>query len=165
MSQKLVVRMLVLVAVVAIARTAGAQTPMPYGVIGLETARKVAQVAIAEARKNGWMMAAAVVDSAGDLVYFERLDNTQTGSIKVAQEKARSAAQFKRPTKAFEDALVKGRMAILGLPGAIPLEGGVPLVVDGKIIGAIGVSGATSEQDGICANAGAESLETKPVKK
>ena len=126
--------------------------------VGVEVARKAATAAIAEAKKNNWMMAVAVVDTAGSLVYFERMDDTQTGSIRVAQEKARSAAQFKRPTKAFEDALVGGRQAVLALPGAIPIEGGIPLFSDDKIIGAIGVSGGNSPQDSQCAKAGADTL-------
>jgi len=139
---------------------AGAQQMSnPYGApIGVETARKLAQAAIAEGKKNGWAVAAAVVDPGGTLVYFERIDGTQNGSSEVAQAKARSAAAFKRPTKAFEEAVAGGRTAVLGLPGAIPLEGGIPLVVDGKIVGAIGVSGATSQQDGVCAKAGADLL-------
>jgi glc operon protein GlcG len=138
---------------------AGAQMSNPYGApIGVETARKLAQAAIAEGKKNGWAVAAAVVDPGGALVYFERIDGTQSGSSEVAQLKARSAAAFKRPTKAFEEAVASGRTAVLGLPGAIPLEGGIPLVIDGKIVGAIGVSGATSQQDGVCAKAGADLL-------
>ena len=129
--------------------------------VGVEVARKAATAAIAEAKKNDWMMAVAVVDTAGNLVYFERMDDTQTGSIRVSQEKARSAAQFKRPTKAFEDALVGGRQAVLALPGAIPIEGGIPLFADDKIIGAIGVSGGNSPQDSQCAKAGADTLAKK----
>jgi glc operon protein GlcG len=143
---------------------AHAQLPNAYGPsISVETARKVAATAAAEARKNGWNMAVSIVDTAGDLVYFERADNTQAGSVNVSQDKARCAARFKRPTKAFEDALVGGRQAILSLPGAIPLEGGIPLLVDGKIVGAIGVSGATSQQDGMCAQAGADTLGKAPA--
>ncbi len=141
---------------------ARAQMSNAYGPpIGVETARKAAAAAIAEAKKNGWRVAAAVVDPAGDLVYFERMDNTQVGSVRVAQEKARSSAQFKRPTKAFEDAIAGGRTVVLGLPGALPLEGGLPLLADDKIIGAVGVSGATSQQDGVCAKAGADALARK----
>lgn len=132
--------------------------------VGVEVARKAAAAAIAEAKKNGWMMAVAVVDTAGNLVYFERMDDTQSGSIRVSQEKARSAAQFKRPTKAFEDALVGGRQAVLALPGAIPIEGGIPLFADDKIIGAIGVSGGNSPQDSQCAKAGADMLAKAPAK-
>jgi glc operon protein GlcG len=138
---------------------AGAQMmPNPYGPnIGLALAKKAAAGAMAEARKNNWNMAAAVVDTAGNLVYFERMDNTQSGSIRVAQEKARTSAQFKRPSKAFEDA-VPGRQAILGLPGATPIEGGLPILSKGAIIGAIGLSGGTSPQDGQCAAAGVNAV-------
>ena len=139
-----------------------AQLSGPYALpIGLDDAKKVAAPALAEARKNGWTMAVAVVDTAGDLVYFEKMDGTQTGSVRVSQEKARSAALFKRPTKAFQDAVAAGGdgLRILGLPGAVPVEGGVPLVVAGKIVGAIGLSGGTSQQDGQCAQAGAAVLK------
>jgi uncharacterized protein GlcG (DUF336 family) len=145
------------------ARNAHAQMPNPYGPISVDTARKVADAAIAEGKKNGWNVAAAVVDSAGDLVFFERMDNTQAASMVIAQEKARTAARFKRPSKALEDALAGGRQAILALPGATPVEGGIPLVVDGKIVGAIGVSGATSAQDAQCAQAGADTLGKQPA--
>jgi glc operon protein GlcG len=144
-----------------------AQMAIPYGAaIPLETARKAATAALAEGKKNGWTVAVAVVDPGGALVYFERLDGTQNASSEVSQAKARSAAAFKRPTKAFEEALAGpagttppvGRLAILGLPGAIPLEGGIPIVLDGKIVGAIGVSGGTSAQDQQCAKAGVDAL-------
>ncbi len=134
----------------------------PYGPpVSLETAKKAAAAALAETRKNNWYMAVAVVDPAGDLVYYEKMDNTQLGSAKVAVNKARSAALFKRPTKAFQDALAGGGagLRVLGLEGAVPVEGGVPLIVDGKIIGAIGLSGDTSEHDGQCAKAGADAIQ------
>jgi glc operon protein GlcG len=139
------------------------QTPSPqapgYGAsITLETARKVAAAALAEGVKQGWTVAVAIVDPGGDLVYFERLDGTQVASSQVAQDKARTAARFKRPSKLFEEALAGGRLAILGLDGVTPLEGGIPLVIDGKIVGAIGVSGVTSQQDGVCAQAGVDAL-------
>jgi len=137
--------------------------PNPYGPnISLAMAKKAAAGALAEAKKNNWNMAAAVVDTAGNLVYFERMDNTQTGSIRVAQEKARTSAQFKRPSKAFEDA-VSGRQAILGLPGATPIEGGLPILSKGAIIGAIGLSGGTSPQDGQCAAAGVAAVGGSPT--
>lgn len=141
--------------------SAGAQT-MSYGTpITVDAARKVAAPATAEARKNQWTMAVAIVDPSGDLVYFERMDDTQVGSVDVAISKARSAARFKRPTKAFQDALAAGGegLRILALDGAIPVEGGVPLVVGGRIVGAIGVSGGTSAQDGQVAAAGAAALK------
>jgi uncharacterized protein GlcG (DUF336 family) len=135
--------------------------PQLYGFpIGLDAAKQAAAPAIAEARRNNWAMAVAIVDPAGELVYFERMDHTQTGSVAVALDKARSAARFKRPTKAFQDMLAAGGegLRVLSLRGAIPVEGGVPLVVDGKFVGAIGVSGGTSPQDGQCARAGADAL-------
>jgi glc operon protein GlcG len=127
--------------------------------IGLDKAKQVADAAAAEAQKNGWAMAIAIVDPAGMLVFFEKLDNTQNGSVRVSQEKARSAALFRRPTKVFEDALVGGRQAILALSGAVPIDGGVPLVSEGKIVGAVGVSGGTSPQDGQVARAVAGSFK------
>lgn len=138
--------------------TASPQAPGYGASINLETARKVAAAAAAEGRKNGWTVAVAIVDTGGDLVYFERMDDTQVASSHVAQEKARTAVRFKRPSKFFEEALLGGRIAVLGLPGATPLEGGIPLLVDGKIVGAIGVSGVTSQQDGVCAQAGVDAL-------
>jgi glc operon protein GlcG len=134
----------------------------PYGPpITLEAAKKVAAGALAEAARNHWLMTVAVVDPAGDLVYYERTDNSQWASAKIAIEKARSAATYKRPTKVFQDALAKGgaNMRILALDGAVPVEGGVPLISDGKIIGAVGVSGDLGENDAQCANAAAETLK------
>jgi glc operon protein GlcG len=135
--------------------------PNPYGLaITLDNAKKAAAPALAEARKNNWTMAVAVVDSGGDLVYFEKMDATQTGSVTVAIAKARSAALFKRPTKAFQDTLAAGGdgLRVLGLENAVPVDGGIPLVMDGNIVGAIGLSGGTSQQDGQCAQAGANAL-------
>jgi len=136
--------------------------PYPYGApISNENAKKAAAAALAEATKNHWVMAVAVVDPSGTLVYYEKTDNTQIGSAEVSIAKARSAALYKRPTKAFQDALAQGGagLRILGLQGAVPVEGGVPIVVDGKdgkmVIGAIGVSGDTSDHDGVCATTGA----------
>ena len=135
--------------------------PQLYGFpIGLEAAKKVAGPAIAEAARNNWAMAVAIVDTAGDLVYFERMDSTQTGSVAVALDKARSAARFKRPTKAFQDMLSSGGdgLRVFRIKGAVPVEGGVPIVIDGKIVGAVGVSGGTSPQDGQCARAGVSAV-------
>ena len=136
--------------------------PEHYGApIGVDEAKKAAAAALAEARANGWAMAAAVVDTGGHLVYFEKMDETQTGSVAVAIGKARCAALFKRPTKAFQDVLAGGGdgLRVLGLEGAVPVEGGIPLVRDGRIVGAIGLSGGASSQDGQCAQAGAERLK------
>ena len=128
-----------------------AQIPNPYGTaIDNDSARKVAAAAAAEARKNSWKMAIAIVDPAGELVYFEKLDGTQQASVNIAIDKARSSARFKRPTKALADVLATGGagLRMLALDGAVPVEGGVPIVMDGKLVGAIGVSGGTGEQDG-----------------
>ena len=140
--------------------TAVAQAPSYGPTISLENAKKAAAQAIAEARKNNWTMAVAVVDPNGTLIYYEKMDNTQNGSADVSISKARSAARFKRPTKAFQDALAAGGsgLRILGIEGAVPVEGGIPLTIDGKIVGAIGLSGGSSEQDGQCAKAGVEAL-------
>jgi glc operon protein GlcG len=111
--------------------------------------------------KNGWTMAIAVVDPGGNLVYFEKMDSTQLGSVEVAIEKARSAALFKRPTKAFQDTLAAGAegLRVLRLAGAVPAEGGVPIVMEGNIVGAIGVSGGTYQQDGQCAKAAVDAIK------
>jgi uncharacterized protein GlcG (DUF336 family) len=135
---------------------------MSYGLpISIDAAKTVAAPALAEARKNGWSMAVAIVDTAGDLVYVERMDDTQVGSVDVAIAKARSAARFKRPTKAFQDGLAAGGegLRILALNGAVPVEGGVPLVSGGRIVGAIGLSGGTSAQDGQAAAEGVRALK------
>jgi glc operon protein GlcG len=126
-----------------------------------DQARTVAAAAVAEAKKNQWTMAIAIVDTAGDLVYFERMEHTQVGSVDVAIAKARAAARFKRPTKAFQDALAAGGEGwrILSLDGAVAVEGGLPLMSGGRIVGAIGASGGTSQQDGVSAAAGAATLK------
>jgi uncharacterized protein GlcG (DUF336 family) len=145
----------------AVAPAAQGQT-MNYGPsITLDQAKAVAGPAIAEARKNQWTMAVAIVDTAGDLVYFEKMDNTQVASTTVALDKARSAARFKRATKVFQDGVAAGGdgLRLLALQGAVPVEGGVPLVVGGRIVGAIGASGGTSQQDGVVAGAGAAVLK------
>ena len=126
--------------------------------INLETAKRVGAAALAEARKNNWNVAVAVVDNHGMLVYYEMLDDTQTASANIALEKAQTSATYRRPTKEMEDGIAAGRNAILGLPGATPVEGGLPIVVGGKMIGAVGVSGVTSPQDGLVAKAGVDAL-------
>src|SRR6266849_799014 len=158
----LIVKLLFSLLFVLCAVSAGAQMMTnPYGPnISLENAKKAAAPALAEARKNNWTMVVAIVDAAGDLVYYEKMDNTQLGSSQVAIGKARSAVRFKRPTKAFQDAVGGGAgVRMLGLEGAVPIEGGIPIVMDGKIVGAIGVSGDSSDHDGICAKAGADALK------
>jgi len=124
----------------------------------LEVAKELGAVAEKAAAANKWTMVTAILDDGGNLIYLSRMDETQIGSIEVAIQKARSAISFKRPTKAFEDAVAGGRTAILKLPVAMPIEGGLPITVDGKIIGAIGVSGGTSPQDGEVGKAALDAL-------
>jgi uncharacterized protein GlcG (DUF336 family) len=138
------------------------QGPLPYGWnVSADWAKRAAAGAIAEARKNKWLMAVAVTDTAGNLVYFERIDDTQVGSINIAIGKARSAAQFRRPTKVFQDLLAKGNdfTYLLGLEGAVVVQGGIPIVQEGKITGAIGVSGGTGPQDQQVAEAGLAAMK------
>jgi len=154
---------------VGVAVPAGAQQPpppptTPYGPpIGLEAAKKAMAAAEAEAVKNNWPMAIVILDSTGHIVMLHRLDNTQYGSIRVAEDKAHTALDFRRPSKVFEDLVAQGGigMRTLGLRGATPLEGGVPIIADGKIIGAVGVSGATAQQDGQVAKIGADTAAAK----
>jgi glc operon protein GlcG len=138
-----------------------AQTEQYGTPITADMAKKAAAAAIAEARKNNFTMAIAIVDPNGFLVYFEKMDNTQNGSVNIALDKARSSALFKRPTKAFQDGLAAGGEGwrLLGLQGAVPVDGGLPLIVGGKVIGAIGASGGTSAQDGQVAKAGVDALK------
>jgi glc operon protein GlcG len=146
----------------------GAQQPVappppqiPYGApISFEQAKKVMAGAEVEATKNKWNMVIAILDTGGHLVMLHRLDGTQLGSIEAAKDKAYSAVLYRRPTKVFQDLVAQGgpNLRLLRLAGASPLEGGIPLVVDGKLIGAVGVSGATSEQDAQVAKAGADAL-------
>jgi glc operon protein GlcG len=141
--------------------SASAQAPQrpSYGqAINLETAKKLAAGAVAEARKNNWNVAIAVVDNHGMLIYYEMMDDTQTASAIVAIDKAKSSAGYRRTSKEFEENVAAGRVAILGLSGATPIEGGLPIVVGGKMIGAVGVSGVTSAQDGQIARAGIDAL-------
>ena len=115
--------------------------------ITLEAAKKMMSAAENEALKNGWRMAISIVDESGNLILFEKLDDTQPGSIAVAHGKARTAANFKRPTKALEDLVAGGKTAFLAIEGVVPLQGGLPVVVEGRVIGAIGVSGGSAAQD------------------
>ena len=126
--------------------------------ISLEDAKKVAAGAASEARKNKWTMAIAVIDEGGNLVYFERLDETQIASADIAIGKARTAVIYKRPTKALEDAINSGQNAILSFPNTLPREGGLPIVVDGKVVGGIGVSGGKSSEDTQVAKAGVDAF-------
>jgi len=147
------------------AASASAQTPPPppaYGMaISLEQAKKVMAGAEAEARKNNWPVVIAILDTGGQLVMLQRMDNAQWGSVEVAKDKARSAVAFRRPTKAFQDAIAQGgaNLRLLNLTGGSMLEGGIPIVVEGKIIGGVGVSGVTSQQDAQIGQAGIDSLK------
>jgi len=143
------------------AAPAPAPPPLYGSPITLEQAKKVMAGAEAEAKKNNWNVVITILDSGGHLVMTQRLDGAQFGSIEVAREKAYSSVAFRRPSKVFDDAVAQGgaNLRILRLPGASPLEGGIPIVMDGKLIGAIGVSGVTSQQDAQIARAGAEALK------
>ena len=143
---------------VAAAQQPAAPQPTPYGTnINLEQAKKVVAGAEAEAKKNNWPVAIAIVDSSGQLAAFSKIDNTQHASVDIAIGKAVTANNFKRPTKALQDAIAQGgaNLRLLAVKGATPLEGGVPIIVDGKIIGAIGASGVMANQDAEVAMAGA----------
>ena len=162
MKKSLLISVLSLILSIVLGWYAFAQMPNVYGPpINLDAAKKAAAAAIAEARTNNWAMAVAITDVGGDLVYFEKMDVTQTGSVRVAIDKARSAALFKRPTKVWQDLVAAGGagLRILGLEGAVPIEGGLPLRMGDKIVGAIGVSGGTAAQDGQVAKAGADMLK------
>jgi glc operon protein GlcG len=130
-------------------------------VLSLEAAKRVIAAAEAEARKQQWTVAIAVVDPSGGLIAFERLEDTQPASLDISIAKARSAVRFKRPTKALADAVTAGRVALVGVDGVLALEGGLPILVNGKVVGAIGVSGMSSEQDGVVAKAGADAVDAK----
>jgi glc operon protein GlcG len=138
-----------------------APPPMhPHGMpITLEQARHAAQAAEAEARKNGWCMAIAITEPSGALVYFLKMDNTQYGSIKIAQAKATTAAHFRRPTTMFTDALADGHLFFLTFEGLSAAPGGLPIIADGKLIGAIGVSGGAGHQDDVVAQVGAAAIK------
>jgi glc operon protein GlcG len=149
---------LILAAASVSAQQAG---PPPYGpAVTLEQAKKILAGAEAEAVKNKWNVVITVLDSGGNLVALHRMDGAQWGSVEVAKDKARSAVAFRRPTKVFADLVAQGgaNLRLLNLSGASVLEGGIPIVVDGKIIGAVGVSGVTSEQDAQIGQAGITAL-------
>jgi glc operon protein GlcG len=151
------IRTIVLGAVLSVFATgASAQDRRPdYGpAVNIATAKKIAAGIIAECQKNSWNVAVAVVDTHGSLVYFERMDNTQIASMDIAVGKAKSAATYRRPTRAFADVINKGGPATATLPGVFASPGGLPIMVDGKVTGGVGVSGVTGDQDEQCAKAG-----------
>src|SRR4029450_11665289 len=136
-----------------------AQPELPVKkVLTLESAKKIATAAETEAKKRGATVVIVVVDDGGHLLLLERLDDTQVASVDVGIGKARTAAIFRRPSKVFEDKVRDGRVAALALPGATPLQGGVPIVFEGKVIGAIGVSGNTPQEDEDIAKVGAAKI-------
>ena len=128
--------------------------------LSLAEAKQIAAAAAAKAQAEHWTVVIAILDAGGHLIYLERADGTQLGSVLVAQEKARTALLFKRPTKALEEGVLGGRVHMMSLPGVTAVEGGLPLLKDGDIVGSIGVSGVMSNQDGQVAAAGAEVLAT-----
>lgn len=143
--------------------TARAETPVKP-VLTLSAAKKAADAAEREAAKRGATVVIAVVDDGGHLILLERLDDTQVASVEVGIGKARTAAIFRRPSKVFEDQIRDGRVAALALPGATPLQGGIPIIIDGKVAGAIGVSGNTPQEDEDIAIVGASAVSDAPVK-
>ena len=149
-------KVLLCAALVAFPAVASAQDRRPdYGpAVNAAAAKKIAAGVIAECQKNSWNVAVAVVDNHGFLVYFERMDNTQTGSMDVAVGKAKAAATYRRTTRVFMEGINKGGPATITLPNVFASPGGVPIMVDGKVIGAVGVSGVTGDQDEQCAKAG-----------
>lgn len=160
-SLKTIVRTVCALTLVVFVAGANAQAPVrpSYGqAITLETAKKAAVGAAAEAKKNGWDVAIAIVDNHGMLIYYEMMDDTQTGAANTSIEKARTSALYRRASKEFEDNVAGGRNSILGLPGVTPVDGRLPIVVGTKMIGAIGISGSTGAQDGQVAKAGADAL-------
>lgn len=151
--------------ILATVSPSAAQAPPPaYGApIGLDAAKKAMAAAEAEAKKSNWPVAIAILDTTGSLVLLTKLDNTQTGSVSIAEGKAKTALDFRRPTKALQDAVAGGGagLRLLSARNIMALEGGVPIIVDGKIVGAVGVSGVTSEQDAQVAKAGADAAAAK----
>ncbi len=153
-----------LLAAAALSFAAGAfaQAPTPYGqAISVDQAKKAMAAAEAEARKNSWPVAIVIVDSGGNMVMMQKLDNTQHASVGIAEGKAKTAVNFRRPTKALEDVIAGGGggLRLLAVDGITPLEGGIPIVLDGRIVGGIGVSGVTSQQDAQVGQAGINALK------
>jgi glc operon protein GlcG len=147
--------------VFGVATAAIAQDRRPeYGQsVNIASAKKVATATLAECQKNNWNVAVAVVDTHGYLVYFERMENTQYASMDIAIGKAKAAATYRRPTRVFADVINKGGPATATLPGVFASPGGLPIMVDGKVTGAVGVSGVTGDQDEQCAKAGLEAAK------
>ena len=152
-------RVLGAAALALFAASAGAQQRPDYGTpVTTEQAKKIAAAVVAECMSNKWNVAVAVTDTAGNLVYYERMENTQTASFDIAIMKARAAATYRRPTRAWVDAIAKGGPAVMTLPGVVGSPGGNPIMIGGKVIGGVGVSGVTGDQDEQCAKAGLAAL-------
>ena len=152
---KVSAQLLCAAAIAVFAQAAAAQARPDYGTaIDVVGAKKVAAGAIEECTKNKWNIAVAIVDTHGYLVYFERMTNTQTASVDIAVLKARASATYRRPTRAFADAITQSGPAVMTLPGAIASPGGMPIMVGGKVVGGIGISGVTGDQDEQCSKAG-----------
>lgn len=150
-----VVQVLCIVSSAVFAMQASAQQRPEYGTdINIEAAKKIAAGTIAECQSNKWNVAVAVVNTHGSLVYYERMNNTQSASARIAVDKASAAAMYRRPTRAFVDAIAKGGPSVMTLPGVVASPGGVPIFSGGKVIGGVGVSGVTGDQDEQCAKAG-----------
>jgi uncharacterized protein GlcG (DUF336 family) len=147
------------VALTVMTALASAQERPPYGApVNVAMAKKIAAGVIAECQKNSWRVAVAVVDTHGTLVYYEKIDDTQTVSAQIAVDKARAAAMYRRPTRAFVDAIAKSGPAIMTLPGVVASPGGEPIMIGGRVVGGVGVSGVTGDQDEQCAKAGLSGL-------
>ena len=162
-SRSLKIRTLAAIGLASASLLAAAQSPPPYGLsINIEQAKQAMVAAEAEARKNSWQVVISIVDTGGHLVMLQRLE-AQNASVDISIGKARTAVNFRRPTKALEDGMATGgsTLRILAVRDALPLQGGLPIIVDGKIIGGIGVSGVLAPQDEMVAKAGADLLAAK----
>ena len=148
------------VAYLGAAGTASAQF-VEKKTVSLALAKKMAAAAEAEATKNSWNMVITVVDDGGNIVYIGRMDGAQLGSIEVSQGKARTALNFRRPSKAFQDLVDQNQAHLITLPHVVAVQGGLPIMLEGKVVGAIGVSGGTSAQDEQCAQAGINTIPEK----
>jgi len=158
-ASRLIPHALGVAALALFATSAAAQQRPDYGTpVTIDQAKKIAAAVVAECSSNKWNVAVAVVDTAGNLVYFERIENTQFASADIAIKKANVAARFRRSTRAFVDAIAKGGPSVMTLPGMIASLGGLPIVSGGKVIGGVGVSGVTGDQDEQCAKAGLGAL-------
>src|SRR5690606_5344028 len=145
--------------VLALLPSVAAMAQSSPSTLNLEDVKSMVKAAEERAKKDNWNVVIAIVDAGGHLVYLQKMDSVQLASREVAQKKARAAALYRRPTKVFEEGLKSGNQGLMLLPGVIASEGGVPIIHDGQVIGAIGVSGVTSAQDGIIANAAVDALK------